>query len=129
MPDYVVPVLETLRDRGLRLVVVSNANGTICAHMDRLDLTRRVDCVLDSADEGVEKPDARFFDIALERSGATRDTTIHVGDMYHIDVVGARNAGLRGVLLDEADLRPEADCPRVRTLDELVKRIGAGEFD
>jgi hypothetical protein len=36
---------------------------------------------------------------------------------------------LRGVLLDEADLRPDADCPRVRTLDELVQRIAAGEFD
>jgi len=129
VPDYVVPALETLRGRGLRLVVVSNANGTLRAHMDRLDLTRRFDCVLDSADEGVEKPEARFFDIALARSGAARETTIHVGDLYHVDVVGARNAGLRGVLLDEADLRPDADCPRVRTLDELVTRIGAGEFD
>jgi putative hydrolase of the HAD superfamily len=129
VPDYVVPALETMRARGLRLVVVSNANGTLRAHLDRLDLTRRFDCVLDSADEGVEKPDARFFDIALQRSGAARDTTIHVGDLYHVDVVGARNAGLRGALLDEADLRPDADCPRVRTLDELVTRIGAGEFD
>jgi putative hydrolase of the HAD superfamily len=129
VPNDVVPALEALRERGLRLVVVSNANGTLRAHMDRLDLTRRFDCVLDSADEGVEKPDARFFDIALDRSGATRDTTIHVGDLYHVDVIGARNAGLRGVLLDQADLRPDADCPRVRTLDELVKRIGAGEFD
>ena len=129
VPDYVVPALEALRARGLRLVVVSNANGTLRAHLNRLDLTRRFDCVLDSADEGVEKPDARFFDIALERSGAARDTTIHVGDLYHVDVIGARNAGLRGVLLDEADLRPDADCPRVRTLDELVTRIGAGEFD
>jgi hypothetical protein len=33
------------------------------------------------------------------------------------------------VLLDEADLRPDADCPRVRSLDELVTRIGRGEFD
>ena len=129
VPDYVVPALEALRARGLRLVVVSNANGTLRAHLDRLDLTRRFDCVLDSADEGVEKPEPRFFDIALERSGAARDTTIHVGDLYHVDVVGARNAGLRGVLLDEADLRPDADCPRVRTLDELVTRIGSGEFD
>ena len=129
VPDYVVPALETLRGRGLRLVVVSNANGTLRAHLDRLDLTRRFDCVLDSADEGVEKPDARFFDIALARSGATRATTIHVGDLYHVDVVGARNAGLRGVLLDEADLRPDADCPRVRTLDELVTQIVAGAFD
>ena len=129
VPDYVERALERLRARGLRLVVVSNANGTLLKHMDRLDLTRRFDCVLDSADEGVEKPDPRFFEIALARSGARKDTTIHVGDLYHVDVEGARSAGLRGVLLDEANLRPDADCPRVRTLDELVERIAAGEFD
>lgn len=129
VPASVVPALERLRAMGLRLVVVSNANGTLLRHMDRLDLTRRFDCVLDSADEGVEKPDPRFFEIALSRSGAQKDTTIHVGDLYHVDVIGARRAGLRGVLLDEADLRPDADCPRVRTLDELIARIAGGEFD
>src|SRR4051812_16992930 len=129
VPPDVVPALEALRARGLRLVVVSNANGTLRAHMDRLEMTGRFDCVLDSADEGVEKPDPRFFEIALARSGAQRDTTIHVGDLYYIDVTGARSAGLRGVLLDEADLRPDADCPRVRSLDELVLAIAAGGFD
>lgn len=129
VPPYVVPALEQLRARGLRLVVVSNANGTLLKHVDRLGLTRLFDCVLDSADEGVEKPDPRFFEIALSRSGAQKDTTIHVGDLYHVDVVGARNAGLRGVLLDEADLRRDADCPRIRTLDDLIARIGGGEFD
>jgi len=129
VPPYVVPALEQLRAIGLRLVVVSNANGTLLNHMDRLDLTKRFDCVLDSADEGVEKPDPRFFEIALSRSGARKVSTIHVGDLYHVDVVGARSAGLRGVLLDEADLRPDADCPRVRTLEELVSRIRRGEFN
>jgi HAD superfamily hydrolase (TIGR01509 family) len=129
VPADVVPALEALRARGLRLVVVSNANGTLRAHMDRLGLTERFDHVLDSADEGVEKPDPRFFDIALLRSGARRDTTIHVGDLYYVDVIGARSAGLRGVLLDEADLRPDADCPRVRSLDDLVATIAAGSFD
>ncbi len=129
VPPDVVPALEALRARALHLVVVSNANGTLRAHMDRLRMTPLFDTVLDSADEGVEKPDPRFFRIALERSGARRESTIHVGDLYHVDVVGARNAGLRGVLLDEASLRPDADCPRVRTLGELVERIGGGEFD
>ena len=129
VPPGVVPALEALRSSGLQLVVVSNANGTLRAHMDRLRLTALFDKVLDSADEGVEKPDPRFFRIALERSGAAPESTIHVGDLYYVDVVGARNAGLRGVLLDEADLRPDADCPRVRTLDDLVQRIAAGEFD
>jgi FMN phosphatase YigB (HAD superfamily) len=92
-------------------------------------MTSAFDVVLDSADEGVEKPDPRFFEIALERSGAQASTTIHVGDLYYVDVVGARNAGLRAVLLDEANLRPDADCPRVRTLSELVDRVRKGEFD
>jgi HAD superfamily hydrolase (TIGR01549 family) len=129
VPPHVVPALEAMRARGLKLVVVSNANGTLRAHMDRLAMTPLFDCILDSADEGVEKPDPKFFDIALERSGARRESTIHVGDLYFVDVVGARNAGIRGVLLDEGDLRPDADCPRVRTLDELVTKIAGGEFD
>jgi HAD superfamily hydrolase (TIGR01509 family) len=129
VPPDVVPALEALRTRGLRLVVVSNANGTLRAHMDRLGLTAKFDHVLDSADEGVEKPDPRFFEIALARSGARKETTIHVGDLYYVDVIGARRAGLRGVLLDEANLRPDADCPRVRSLDELVAGISAGRFD
>jgi putative hydrolase of the HAD superfamily len=129
VPPVVVPALRAMRALGLKLVVVSNANGTLRAHMNRLSMSDLFDCILDSADEGVEKPERRFFEIALERSGARRETTIHVGDLYYVDVVGARNAGLRGVLLDEADLRPDADCPRVRSLDELVTRIGRGEFD
>jgi len=129
VPPDVVPALEALRARGLRLVVVSNANGTLLAHMERIGMTERVDCILDSADEGVEKPDPRFFEIALARSGAARDTTIHVGDLYYVDVVGARSAGLRAVLLDEANLRPDADCPRVHSLEELVASIASGTFD
>jgi len=128
VPPDVVPALDALRARGLKLVVVSNANGTLRAHMQRLGLAERFDHVFDSADEGVEKPDPRFFEIALARSGAETATTIHVGDLYHVDVVGARRAGLRGVLLDEADLRPDADCPRVRSLEELVEGIAAGRF-
>ena len=85
--------------------------------------------IIDSHDEGIEKPDPRLFEIALERSGATRETTIHVGDIYQIDVVGARAAGLRGVLLDQAGLYPGADCPRVRSLADLVDQIAGGTFD
>jgi putative hydrolase of the HAD superfamily len=129
VPSGVLPALAALRSRGLKLTVVSNANGKLRVLFDRLVLAGCVDCLLDSHHEGVEKPDPRFFDIALERSGARRETTIHVGDLYHVDVVGARAAGLRGVLLDEAGLYADADCPRVRSLSELVAQISSGAFD
>jgi HAD superfamily hydrolase (TIGR01509 family) len=129
VPPDVLPALAALRAHGLKLTVVSNANGKLRGLFDRLALAGCVDCLLDSHDEGVEKPDPRFFEIALARSGADRATTIHVGDIYQVDVVGARAAGLRGVLLDVAGLYPEADCPRVRSLGELVAEIKGGAFD
>jgi HAD superfamily hydrolase (TIGR01509 family) len=120
----VVPALEALRARSLRLVVVSNANGRLRHLFDRLDLSQWFDHVLDSHDWGVEKPDPRLFQHALDESGAAADRTIHVGDLYHVDVVGARRAGLHdAVLFDVADLYPHADCRRVRTLDELVTEM------
>jgi putative hydrolase of the HAD superfamily len=128
VPEGVLPALAALRARGLRLTVVSNANGRLRALFDRLALSACIDCVLDSNDEGVEKPDPKFFEIALARSGARRETTIHVGDLYRVDVVGARAAGLRAVLLDQAGLYPDADCPRVRSLGELVAQIERGEI-
>ena len=123
VPGGVREALTALRERGLTLVVVSNANGTLRAHLDRLDMTRYFDVVLDSHDEGVEKPDPRLFQIALARSGATPDATIHVGDLYQVDVVGARAAGIRAVLLDEVGLCSDADCDRVATLAELVELV------
>lgn len=129
VPASVRPALAALRRHGLTLVVVSNANGTLRAHLERIGLLDAFDVVIDSCDEGVEKPDPRLFQIALARAGAEPASTIHVGDLYYIDVAGARAAGLRGVLLDERNLRPDADCVRVGSLDELVAAIVAGAFD
>jgi HAD superfamily hydrolase (TIGR01549 family) len=124
VPDDVKPALAQFRALGLRLVVVSNANGRLRHLFDRVGLTQYFDVVLDSFEWGVEKPDPRLFGLALEQSGADRLTTAHVGDLFHIDVQGARAARLReGVLLDSADLYPDVDCRRIRRLDELVPLV------
>jgi len=123
VPAEVVPTLTRLRRMGFRLVVVSNANGTLKDHLGRLGMSGLFDHVFDSHEEGVEKPDPRFFELVLERSGAMRETTIHVGDLYEVDVLGARAAGLSAVLVDPVGLYPEANCPRVVSLSELAGRL------
>ncbi len=125
-PAEVAASLARLRSRDLRLVAVSNANGRLRHLMDRLSLSAYFDHLLDSHVEGVEKPDPRLFAIALERSGAVARSTLHVGDLYHVDVVGARAAGLAAVLVDQAGLYPEADCPRVRSLADLAQAVESG---
>ena len=119
VPDFVPPALAKLRRMGLKLVVVSNANGTLVKAFHRVGLAAMVDVLLDSQEVGIEKPDRRLFETALKRSGADRESTIHVGDFYNIDVMGARNAGLRAILVDQAGLYADADCPRISSIAEL----------
>jgi putative hydrolase of the HAD superfamily len=124
VPPDVPAALAAFRARGLTLVVVSNANGRLRHAFDRLGLTTAFDIVLDSYDWGVEKPDPRLFHIALAQARADPRRTVHVGDLFHIDVAGARAAGLReGILVDAADLYPHVDCRRIRTLLELVELL------
>ncbi|MGH9349482.1 MAG: HAD family hydrolase [Vicinamibacterales bacterium] len=123
VPADVVPALDRLRSIVPKLVVVSNANGVLHRALDRVGLARYFDVICDSCVERVEKPDPRYFQIALERSGSRAETTTHVGDLYHVDVVGARCAGLGAILLDAAGLYEGADCVRVPTLAALVDEI------
>jgi putative hydrolase of the HAD superfamily len=126
VPDHVPHALRALKARH-RLVVVSNANGTLHHAFERLGLMPLVDDVLDSAVEGIEKPDPRLFQIALARSGGKAATTVHVGDMYEIDVAGARAAGIRPLFIDSAGLYPDADCPRYRSLAEVAFELTSGQ--
>lgn len=126
VPAFVRPALQHLRSAGYRLVVVSNANGTLHKLFDRLGLAAFFDVMLDSHIEGVEKPDRRFFDLAVSRSGAVTESTVHVGDFYNVDVAGARSAGIKAVLVDEAGLHAKADCPRIRSIAELPQLLAAG---
>jgi HAD superfamily hydrolase (TIGR01509 family) len=105
--------------------VVSNANGTLLSMFTRLGLAPAFDVVFDSHVVGIEKPDPRYFQLALERSGARAETTVHVGDLYHVDVVGARAAGIAAILLDAGNLYADYDCPRVRTIGEVVDLIAS----
>lgn len=125
----VVPALEAFRALGLRLVVVSNANGRLRHLFDRLDLARWFDVLLDSHEWGVEKPDPRLFELALEHSGADRARTVHIGDLYHVDIAGARRAGLRdAILVDAAGLYGDADCLRVGRLAEVADLVTGGTW-
>ena len=119
VPSDVPVALERLRGR-FRLGVVSNANGTVRAKLARVGLAPFFQTIVDSAEEGVEKPDPRIFAIALARMGVAAAETAYVGDLFHVDVVGAAAAGLTPYLLDPFDLHAARTVARIRALDELA---------
>jgi HAD superfamily hydrolase (TIGR01509 family) len=121
----IADALAELRALGLRLVVVSNADGTVERGLTRAGLHARLDVIVDSHWVGFEKPDPRIFAHALERSGARPETTLHVGDLYAADVVGARAAGVHALLLDPHDDWPPVDCARLPDVPALARAIRA----
>lgn len=123
-PD-VPAALERLRAAGYRLAVVSNSDGRLAQLLDAAGLTRWFDLLVDSHDVGIEKPDPRLFHYVVDRLGVAPGRAAHVGDLYHVDVVGARAAGLHAVLLDPAGLYAQADCLQVRSLSELADALSA----
>jgi putative hydrolase of the HAD superfamily len=113
--------LVLAREAGLRTAVISNSNGTVAAILTALGLAPHLDFIIDSSEVGVEKPDPRIFQIALDRAGLRPEEAAYVGDLYRVDVLGARAAGLRAVLMDPGGCWPPRDCPTARTAREAVR--------
>jgi putative hydrolase of the HAD superfamily len=116
-------VLSALRARGVTTGVVSNADGRVEALLRDRDLTRHLALVVDSHIEGVEKPDPEIFRRALSRLSLEARRTLYVGDIYSIDALGARAAGLTPVLLDPLGGYSDADCATIGSLHSLLDAL------
>jgi putative hydrolase of the HAD superfamily len=117
------PALRLVRGAGLGAGVISNSNGSVARILASLGLDRYLDFVLDSAEVGVEKPDPRIFHLALERAGLEARQAVYVGDLYSVDVLGARGVGMPAILLDPGGHWGPRDCPTAPDVVSAVRTI------
>jgi len=113
-----VEVLQELRRRGHPLAIVSNWDVSLREVLDRTGLAPLVDAVVISAELGVGKPHPRPLHAALEALGAPAQGAVHVGDTHAEDVLGARAAGVRPVLIVRDDA-PAPDDDALAVIDDL----------
>jgi putative hydrolase of the HAD superfamily len=85
---------EMLASRGLSVAIVADWDVSLRDQLRRLELDRRVDSVVISAEVGARKPDPRLFQIALEELRVAPERALHVGDDAK-DEEGARAAGMQ----------------------------------
>jgi len=116
-PD-VLPALRELRAQGLRLVVVSNWDCSLPEWLDRAGIGELVDGSVSSAVVGEAKPAPVVFEAGLRLAGCDAAEALFVGDSVENDVLGARAAGLRAVLVQRAG-DPPPGVETVRSLGEL----------
>ncbi len=115
--DDVVPTLVALRQRKLKLGVISNWDDRLRPLLKSLELADRFDVIVVSCEVGANKPAAAIFEAAAKQLGAPAGSLLHVGDDFELDVLGARAAGLQALQIErEAGALRDSQIPSLRDL-------------
>jgi putative hydrolase of the HAD superfamily len=127
-------LLEALRERGLKLGLVSNAidpPGLLHRDLEQFGVAERLDVAVFSSEVGRRKPDPVIFERALDALGVAPERALMVGDRVAIDVAGARALGMHTCqalwfVADEVE-EPEPDFRAFTQMDVLtaVNRLTA----
>jgi putative hydrolase of the HAD superfamily len=118
------PMLRRLRQAGITLGLISNFEAWLEQLLEHTGLAGYFDVRAISGVEGVEKPDLRIFQLALERAGVAPARAAYVGDSPEFDVEPAEAVGMRGVLIDRRGRFPDHPGIRIESLDQLAGAVG-----
>lgn len=104
--DGVEQALAECRDRGCTLYGASNGVRAMqVRRLEKAGLLKLFQDVYVSDDIGYEKPDHRFFDTCLSRSGVKKEEALMVGDGKLTDIAGALGAGWRACWFDKKETK------------------------
>lgn len=119
-------ILLYLKSKGYKVGLITNGKDfKQWEKLIRLGLYPFFDEIVTSESVGVEKPDAKIYQIAMDRLNVTKGTSIMVGNNFDVDIMGAYNAGMQSMIInskltDEQNKKLEQLNYQVRQLDTLT---------
>lgn len=125
-PD-VEPALKDLRGT-YRLAIVTN--GVPDLQREKLqgaNLAQYFDAVIISGEVGIGKPEPHIFEIALDKLAVYPEMAVMVGDSLNRDIIGAQQAGLRGIWINRSgvdcdeDVTPDAQISSLSELGDVLQ--------
>jgi putative hydrolase of the HAD superfamily len=119
--DDVLPTLEELTRRGIRLGIISNWDNRLRPLLATLGLASHFEVTMISAEFGCSKPTRKIFDATAKLFGLAPAEILHVGDNWDADVAGARMVGFRSVQIARGSPK---NADRVTSLLELADAVG-----
>ena len=119
-------LMDYLRRQGYRMHMCSNGFHEVqYKKLAACGLKDYFDTIILSEDAGFNKPSPQYFDYAFRQSGASRETTLMIGDNLQTDILGALNSGIDALLFNrwEVDVNDAPQSPTfvVASLQEIMK--------
>ena len=120
-------VLQRLKENGLKVALVSNTGATpgkmLRVYLSRLGILDYFDLLVFSDEHQIAKPNPELFSIALKGLETIPERSVHVGDQIYFDCDGAKQAGMKAILLDGIVQHVEpSQC--IFTPDTIIPEIG-----
>jgi putative hydrolase of the HAD superfamily len=119
----VVPALEALGSRGMKLGVISNWDERLRGLLRALKLDRYFETFAISFEIGFPKPSRVIFEQAAVKLSLPANAILHIGDSLEMDVVGAQAAGFQALRINRSV--SNSDVQTMVSLAELLLRIKA----
>ncbi len=121
----VLPALQRLSTKKLRLFVLSNNDERLHAILDGLGIARYFETIFVSAELGAEKPSPLLFKRVEESIRVDAKKILHVGDSLSEDVQGALQAGWNAALIGSRsdDCQRAYPIEQADSIDELFNEV------
>lgn len=121
-----VSSLIYLKGKGYPLGVISN--GITIKQWEkliRLGLHHFFEEVVTSQEAGVEKPNEKIFQLALDRMGCEAERSVMIGNKFNEDIMGALNVGMSAILVNSELKDSEREYLKKENLNvEVIKDLG-----
>ena len=120
--EDVRPAMKILHAAGFRIGLISNTHRCLTSFQSHFELDSYISGAVSSSDHGYMKPHPSIFEAALRLVGVGPSESVMVGDSLTQDILGARSAGMGGVLIERSAGPRASDVdgvPVIRALDEL----------
>jgi putative hydrolase of the HAD superfamily len=124
-----IEVLEYLKNKKIKIGLISNTTPSITRVLEKFDLNKYFDATMFSYDEGLLKTDPEMFMKLLKKLKVKPDDVIMIGDSLPTDIIGSRNAGIKSILLDRMNKREYTPkIVNLRELKDLIDKDELGDF-
>jgi putative hydrolase of the HAD superfamily len=104
--DGLVETLTQLRERGLRVGMISNCTEEVADVWPETTFARLFDVAVFSATAGLAKPDPEIYLLAARELGVEPSDCLFVGDGANDELRGARDVGMTPVLIHRDGQEP-----------------------
>lgn len=118
-------LLRKVREAGKQIGVISNFDPSLEKVLEEMNLLDKFDFILTSYEAGYQKPHNNIYQIPLDKCNVKSHEALHIGNMYDIDYVGARNAGWSSLLVtpNEKELKKVEPSHGHNSIVDLLKAL------